>query len=165
VVIYIVTLIVVWLISAAVAAGVAPRERRPEFFLLTLFFLGPLGVGFAAVAVPREPAPPGRWRIVCPRCVAPQYARMGAHEFDCWRCNQRLRIDEWGRLLGPSDGTASKTAVQAASKPNIAATSTPTGKTTKVRCTKCQHTQQVPVSTTNFQCEECNAKLTRKKIS
>ena len=122
---------VIWLICAAVAAGVAPRGRQPEFFLLTLFFLGPLGVGFAAVAVPRDPDTPGRWRIVCPRCVAAQYVRMGAHEFDCWRCDQRLRIDEYGRLLGPSDGAASKNAVQAASTPKVTAASAPVGKTTK----------------------------------
>ena len=39
------------------------------------------------------------------------------------------------------------------------------GKTTTVRCFKCQHTQQVPVSTSTFQCENCNAKLKRTKTS
>jgi Protein of unknown function (DUF4236) len=42
---------------------------------------------------------------------------------------------------------------------------TPVAKTTKVRCCKCQHTQQVPVSASHFQCEKCNAKLTRTKTS
>ena len=35
-------------------------------------------------------------------------------------------------------------------------------KTTKVRCHKCQHTQEVPRSASTFQCEECNAKLKRR---
>jgi hypothetical protein len=36
-----------------VAALVAPQGRRVTFFLLSLFFLGPFGVGFASVAPPR----------------------------------------------------------------------------------------------------------------
>lgn len=39
------------------------------------------------------------------------------------------------------------------------------GETTKVRCFKCQHTQQVPISASTFQCEGCNAKLKRAKAS
>lgn len=39
------------------------------------------------------------------------------------------------------------------------------GQTTKVRCVKCQHTQQVPISASTFQCEKCNAKLKRSKTS
>jgi ribosomal protein S27E len=44
-------------------------------------------------------------------------------------------------------------------------TPTPTGKATKVRCFKCQHIQQVPVSVTRYECEECGAKLTRSQKS
>jgi hypothetical protein len=51
---YIGTIIAIWVVCAIVAAAVAPRGRRGEFFLSTLFFLGPLGVGFASVAQPRE---------------------------------------------------------------------------------------------------------------
>ncbi|GAB2993928.1 hypothetical protein [Mycobacterium bourgelatii] len=38
-------------------------------------------------------------------------------------------------------------------------------KTTKVRCAKCKHTQQVPISANTFQCTNCNAKLKRAKSS
>jgi ribosomal protein S27E len=41
----------------------------------------------------------------------------------------------------------------------------PAGKATNVRCFKCQHIQQVPVSVSSYECEECGAKLTRKKNS
>ena len=58
--------------------------------------------------------------------------------------------------------------VEGASTPKVAAAkATPavTKTTTRVRCNKCQHTQQVPVSASTFQCEECGAKLTRAKKS
>ena len=162
---YIVTIIAIWVISALVAIAVAPRGRQAEFFALTLLILGPLGVGFAAVAVPREPEIPGRIRIVCPRCVAAQYVRTVVHEFDCWRCDQRIAIDDWGRLRSPSNEAAPKPEVAAASKPKGADRPTPTGKATNVKCAKCQHIQQVPASESSFQCEKCNAKLTRTKTS
>ena len=155
---YIVTIILVWVISALVALGVAPRGRQAEFFALTLLILGPLGVGFAAVAVPRDPEIPGRIRIVCPRCVAAQYVGTGVREFGCWRCDQRIAADDWGR--------PSVTSNTATSKPKAAADKpTPTGKTTNVKCLNCQHVQQAPISASNFNCEKCGTKLTRKKAS
>jgi ribosomal protein S27E len=157
VVIYIVTIIAVWVISALVSLGVAPRGRQAEFFALTLLILGPLGVGFAAVAVPRDPEIPGRIRIVCPRCVAAQYVGTGVHEFGCWRCDQRIAVDDWGR--------PSVTSNTAASKPRVTDTATPTGKATKVKCFNCQHIQQVPVGASSFDCEKCSAKLKRTKTS
>lgn len=39
------------------------------------------------------------------------------------------------------------------------------GKTSKVRCNKCQHVQVVPVGQSTFVCEQCNTKLTRKSKS
>jgi ribosomal protein S27E len=168
VVTYIVTIIAIWVISALVAIAVAPRGRQAEFFALTLLILGPLGVGFAAVAVPREPEIPGRARVVCPRCAAAQYIGTGVDEFDCWRCDQRGVVDR-SRLGGPIVQVASKPKVEAASKPRVEASSkpkvapkvTPVGKTTTIRCFKCQHTQQVPASASTFQCEKCNATLKR----
>jgi hypothetical protein len=50
VVFYLVVVIIVWGVSAVVASFVAPEGRATEFGLLTLLFLDPLGVGFAAVA-------------------------------------------------------------------------------------------------------------------
>ncbi|WP_156675757.1 MULTISPECIES: zinc ribbon domain-containing protein [unclassified Mycobacterium] len=38
----------------------------------------------------------------------------------------------------------------------------PRGKTTKVRCHKCQHVQTVPESKSVFACEQCDAKLKRR---
>ncbi|KUI41812.1 hypothetical protein AU198_11650 [Mycobacterium sp. GA-1199] len=46
-----------WIFIGAVAAFVAPEDRRLTFFLITIFFLGPLGIGFAAVAQSRLVAP------------------------------------------------------------------------------------------------------------
>jgi ribosomal protein S27E len=160
---YIVIIFLVWVICAAVASAVAPRERQMEFFFLSLLILGPLGVGFAAVAMPREPVVvmPGRKRVVCPRCVAAQYVGNGVDVFTCWRCDQHVAVDDWGRVRNPSVGVASKPKIQAAAKPKATPTPTPAGKTTTVKCYKCQHTQRVPVSASTFQCEKCNAKLTR----
>ena len=45
---YLIWIAVGWLISAIVASSEAPKGRGGEFFILTLLFLGPLGVGFAA---------------------------------------------------------------------------------------------------------------------
>jgi ribosomal protein S27E len=42
---------------------------------------------------------------------------------------------------------------------------TPTGEATNVRCFKCQHKQQVPVSVSTYECEECGQKLQRKTAS
>jgi hypothetical protein len=168
-------ILVAWLISAFVALSEAPRGRGGEFFLLTLFFLGPLGVGFAAVAQ-REPVVPGRHRLACPRCTAEQYVEFGVYEFDCWRCHQDVEIS-YPTLGGPSVQPASKpssavlspaaktTRAETTSNPKAATKSTPAGKTTRVKCVKCQHTQKIPVSVTSFQCEECNAKLKRAKTS
>lgn len=48
-------LVFLWVLIAAVAAVVAPYDRRLTFFLITLFFLGPIGIAAAAVAQPRPP--------------------------------------------------------------------------------------------------------------
>jgi hypothetical protein len=148
---YLVVMGIVWVISAAVASGVAPEGRSGEFFILTLLFLGPLGVGFAAVAAPRGVMPEGRTRVLCPRCAAAQYIEDDDDEFDCWRCHQHagFSYDEWGD----------------ASTKVASAKTTAVAKTTKVKCSKCQHTQQVPVSASTFQCENCDAKLKRAKTS
>jgi hypothetical protein len=95
-VVYVVALVIGWILSAAVASAVAPQGRGVEFFVLTLLFLGPVGVGFAAVAVPREIEMAGRTRTVCPRCAATQYIGTSVGEFECWRCDQHLVVDDHG---------------------------------------------------------------------
>jgi len=42
-------------------------------------------------------------------------------------------------------------------------TKVPSGKSSKVRCHKCQHVQVVPLSQSTFVCDECGTKLTRKR--
>ena len=54
---YLAAIVAVWIVCAIIASALAPRHRRREFFIFTLLFLGPLGVGFAAVAQPRDPRP------------------------------------------------------------------------------------------------------------
>jgi len=46
--------IVYWLLCAVTAGVVAPRGRETTFVLITLFFLGPIGIAAAAVAQPRN---------------------------------------------------------------------------------------------------------------
>jgi ribosomal protein S27E len=41
----------------------------------------------------------------------------------------------------------------------------PAGEATKIRCFKCSHTQQVPVSVSTYECEQCGQKLQRKPAS
>jgi ribosomal protein S27E len=63
---------------------------------------------------------------------------------------------------GPPEAASSTTA----SKPEAGADKpAPAGKATKIRCFKCQHIQQVPVSVSSYECEECGQRLTRKKTS
>jgi len=165
--IYVFVLIFVWVVSAIVAATAAPEGRAAEFFVLTLFFLGPLGVGFAAVAVPREIVVEGRRRVVCPRCTAAQYMVIPDREFNCWRCHQHGTVDY--RAVGGArvevtseKPVAAHRAAKIVQKTTAAPTVTSVGKTTTVKCAKCQHTQKVPVTASTFQCEKCNAKLTRR---
>lgn len=143
-----------WGICALIAAGVAPRGRQLEFFLLTALILGPLGVGFASVAPPPAVSLPGRLHFFCPRCAASNYAEVNDGEFDCWRCNQNIEIQP-RRLGGPraSATTKAKPAAEVgtARKANVS-----------VRCSKCQHIQIVPASTTEYECVNCEAKLKRK---
>ena len=68
-------------------------------------------------------------------------------------------------VIGVRVGWGNVKSRQGAATPNAAHTLTPTGETSKVRCFKCQHTQQVPVTATHFQCEACGANLTRKQKS
>jgi hypothetical protein len=41
----------------------------------------------------------------------------------------------------------------------------PAGKTAKVKCAKCEHIQEAPVTANTFQCEKCNTTLKRVKMS
>src|SRR5262249_26060056 len=81
------------LIFPIVAATVAPSTRRLEFFLLTAFFLGPLGIGFAAVAQRREIKPPAGFReSFCVRCEARNIVAYESDYYICWRCDMDHRV-------------------------------------------------------------------------
>jgi hypothetical protein len=86
-------LFVIWVVCAIIAAVVAPDDRRVTFFWLTFFF-GFFGIWAAAIASPRtkagRPAPPGKRRVYCIRCDAPQNIPIDATEFTCWQCSQQM---------------------------------------------------------------------------
>ncbi|CAM3635825.1 hypothetical protein H7J08_07845 [Mycobacterium frederiksbergense] len=100
-------LFIVWLIAAGVAAFIADSRGRSSigFFLVTFFFLGPLGPGFALLAgreINGEPVGPaaaakpkavdGRRRFICPRCQADNDIPNAATSYDCWRCSEHRAV-------------------------------------------------------------------------
>ncbi len=89
-----ITLLVVWLliygICGGVAALVAPQGRRLTFFFITLFFLGPLGVGFASIAPTRAPYREDAWRFRCDVCGALQNVEHNAESAECYECGESL---------------------------------------------------------------------------
>jgi DNA-directed RNA polymerase subunit RPC12/RpoP len=92
--------LVFWIAQAALAAFVAPADRRLTFGLVTFFLLGPLGLVAALVANPRTaPEPPserpavaGRRRFICPRCVAANDIPEADTSYDCWRCSEHRPV-------------------------------------------------------------------------
>jgi hypothetical protein len=96
-------LLVVWWSCAIGAAICAPRGRAIQFAVVSLLFLGPLGVGFAAAAArPYEPPTPhGRHTVRCPRCDARQHVLTEDRFFQCWRCWDRYEIERgpFGRRI------------------------------------------------------------------
>lgn len=94
-------LIIGWLIAGAVAALIAhKRGVNPiVFFLVTAFFLGPLGPGFALVAqADADPEPAkrkvadGRRRFACPRCGAENDIPNEDASYNCWRCDEHRKV-------------------------------------------------------------------------
>jgi hypothetical protein len=80
-------------LCGGIAAVVAPQGRRWTFFMITLFFLGPMGIGFAAVASPRAPdVDETAQTVFCWRCDARQNVDLDADQFDCWRCETKQDI-------------------------------------------------------------------------
>jgi hypothetical protein len=73
-----------------IAMTVAPPSHRLRWFLLTLFFLGPLGIGFAAIAPVETPAVKGTWQFRCERCGTLQNVPHDTKTADCWRCDENL---------------------------------------------------------------------------
>ncbi len=144
------TLIVIWLICGAIAAGIGQAKNRPvgESFVLGLL-LGIIGV-IIVILLPRglPKAPPGMWAMKCPRCNAVQNVPQTQSEYECWQCKLVQRI-------APAPQSAP-------SSPN-AAKPLASGKSTKARCHHCQHVQLVPVEQQTFVCEQCGTQLKRLK--
>jgi hypothetical protein len=87
--------LLVWILVfgflGAIAAIVAPPRRRLRFFVLTFCFLGPLGIGFAAVAPPVPlPKVDESWEFQCDRCSAWQNVGWGEKTAECWRCTDMI---------------------------------------------------------------------------
>lgn len=88
---FVFVVIVVWVASLIVTARIAPEARVGTFMLVALF-LGPIAMGFAAIA-PREAVLPGRTLRTCIRCAAVQYTPNGESSFECWRCHEHVQIE------------------------------------------------------------------------
>ncbi len=82
--------LVVFGICGAVAAWVGPPEDRVRWFLLTFFFLGPMGVGFAAIAPSGPRKREDAWQYTCECCGAVQNITHGTKTADCWQCGDQL---------------------------------------------------------------------------
>jgi DNA-directed RNA polymerase subunit RPC12/RpoP len=95
--------LVYWVLSAFIAGLIAQDRGRSFFgFFATLFFLGPLGVGFALLAnrseldyahVPlKRKVAEGRQRFTCPRCGAESDIPDTDTSYDCWRCGEHRKV-------------------------------------------------------------------------
>ncbi len=67
--------------------------------------------------------------------------------------------------IGARVGFSSVRSRQGAGQSKAANSPTPAGETTNVRCFNCQHKQDVPVSVSIYECEQCGQKLQRKTAS
>jgi hypothetical protein len=77
-----------------VAGMVPPRGRESTFLLFSLIALGSLGIGFAAVAPPRDQAEPeGRRTVVGPPCNARRPIEKPSAGFERWQCNDKFVIE------------------------------------------------------------------------
>ena len=106
---FLLLIVFVWLLPAIVAALIAENKGRNGigWFFATVFFLGPLGVGFALIAphgamdpfVLPTPAPAakrkpthGRQRFTCPRCGAENDIPDTDTSYDCWQCDEHRKV-------------------------------------------------------------------------
>jgi DNA-directed RNA polymerase subunit RPC12/RpoP len=101
-------LLIVWLVSAIVAATIAYGREQSAWTwgVVTFLFLGPIGPGFALIAPhgavedaqvlgrpdSQPKTPEGRRHFVCPRCVADNYIPEADTSYECWRCSEHRRV-------------------------------------------------------------------------
>lgn len=168
------TVLLVWLLCAVVGAAIAKSKNRNWGEGLVLGgLLGVIGVIIELCLRAQAPGlPPSGWY--------PDPEGSGSQRF--W--NGR----EWAELPPRPVDSSAPQAVRAATKkcPDCAETvlaaakvckhcgyrfappsapetvMIPRGKSSKVRCHKCQHVQSVPQSESVFVCEQCDAKLKRR---
>jgi hypothetical protein len=88
--VYLVVGLFILFVMPTVAAIVAPPRRRLRFFVITIFFLGPFGIGFAAIAPRGVPKLSDAWEFQCDRCGAFQNVPHSTKTADCWRCDDNL---------------------------------------------------------------------------
>jgi DNA-directed RNA polymerase subunit RPC12/RpoP len=147
-----VTTIIILLIFGAITAAIGQRKNLPlggSFALGAL--LGIIGLIIVIFQKPGLPtAPPGMRAVKCSRCNTIQNIPETQPEYECWQCKGVHRL--WGAPDTPQKSTTAARSSEA---------KTPQ-KSTKVKCSKCQHVQAVPVSQAKFACAECGAKLKRK---
>jgi ribosomal protein S27AE len=143
---YVGVFVIFWLLSAIIAGGSAPRRRRLDFFVLSLLFLGPLGIGFALVAQPREPVMSGRLRYECPRCAAAQYVPKEDDSFECWRCEQLVEIEQ--SRFGRRWVAAVETKVPAGRR--------------RFACARCGNAENIRETETSYNCSLCDERYTIK---
>ena len=98
--------------------------------------------------------------VGCPNCQHVQAVPLSQPKYVCEQCKAHLM-----RRTQPD--TRNTTALSSVGLGGTAPQSTPGApntpqKSTKVRCTKCQHVQAVPLSEETFECAECGAKLKRR---
>ncbi len=130
------------------------------------------------------------WAIQCKRKATPvgvsavQQVVAGAIHYGCWRkmvvSNQEFtrqakvlalahNCDLIGRALLPNWRLEFRLSQEREAAPVLvrddARKTAPAGTMKKIRCYKCKHAQWVPLSATEFNCEDCNTKLERVKKS
>jgi DNA-directed RNA polymerase subunit RPC12/RpoP len=96
---------VIYLVVSAFVAGLIAQDRGRSFFsffFASLFFLGPLGVGFALLATraeldhaylpPKRKVAEGRQRFTCPHCGAESEIPDADTSYECWRCGEVRKV-------------------------------------------------------------------------
>lgn len=101
---YFAVLFWVWIISAVVAGVIASNRERsfPGFFIVTLIFLGPLGPGFALVAmhgrIERVQLADIAARAAYPYAnppspiAAPKAPKLETQQISCFKCGHKQKV-------------------------------------------------------------------------
>lgn len=147
-------LVVVWLISAFVAAIISDRKHTGAAtgFLMGLI-LGVFGILIVALWKPGMPPAPGGMRAVkCPRCNAIQNVGLEAPTFDCWQCHLNVTAPPTPYELRMAAHAAKK---NPAATPVAAVAEPPAESKRVVNCPLCDAEQHIPAAAPKFRCGQC----------